>query len=218
MVSPCLAPSFKGEWEHAEITYRLSGQKTGTVWLYSSFWGRRVNDAACPCQGPLRSRETVITLPLQTSLYLSLKWRCPLNLIRTLGGPCQRTVIHQLLEVSAQGFLVCCQVLCSKGPGSPTSPSEKGLSIPRTVSKPVSEQRERWLLPFLLQDGRFAQAAGSPKACDRAWAAWPLSPDMVLAALCTAVSSKGRIEMLFPGWTCDPEACLPLVTELCLLF
>ncbi|XP_059561355.1 ectonucleoside triphosphate diphosphohydrolase 6 isoform X4 [Myotis daubentonii] len=27
LVSPCLAPSFKGEWEHAEITYRLSGQK-----------------------------------------------------------------------------------------------------------------------------------------------------------------------------------------------
>nr|XP_044604131.1 ectonucleoside triphosphate diphosphohydrolase 6 isoform X5 [Equus asinus] len=27
LVSPCLSPSFKGEWEHAEITYRISGQK-----------------------------------------------------------------------------------------------------------------------------------------------------------------------------------------------
>ncbi|XP_054443422.1 ectonucleoside triphosphate diphosphohydrolase 6 isoform X2 [Pteronotus mesoamericanus] len=25
LVSPCLSPSFKGEWEHAEITYRISG-------------------------------------------------------------------------------------------------------------------------------------------------------------------------------------------------
>lgn len=39
LVSPCLAPSFKGEWEHAEITYRLSGQKAGTVWIYLSSWG-----------------------------------------------------------------------------------------------------------------------------------------------------------------------------------
>uniref|UniRef100_A0A8I3WW47 Alpha-1,4 glucan phosphorylase n=1 Tax=Callithrix jacchus TaxID=9483 RepID=A0A8I3WW47_CALJA len=28
LVSPCLSPSFKGEWEHAEVTYRISGQKT----------------------------------------------------------------------------------------------------------------------------------------------------------------------------------------------
>ncbi|XP_062963702.1 ectonucleoside triphosphate diphosphohydrolase 6 isoform X1 [Cynocephalus volans] len=27
LVSPCLSPGFKGEWEHAEITYRISGQK-----------------------------------------------------------------------------------------------------------------------------------------------------------------------------------------------
>ncbi|XP_074262260.1 ectonucleoside triphosphate diphosphohydrolase 6 isoform X4 [Saimiri boliviensis] len=27
LVSPCLSPSFKGEWEHAEVTYRISGQK-----------------------------------------------------------------------------------------------------------------------------------------------------------------------------------------------
>ncbi|XP_063457005.1 ectonucleoside triphosphate diphosphohydrolase 6 isoform X14 [Pan paniscus] len=27
LVSPCLSPSFKGEWEHAEVTYRVSGQK-----------------------------------------------------------------------------------------------------------------------------------------------------------------------------------------------
>ncbi|XP_012583845.1 PREDICTED: ectonucleoside triphosphate diphosphohydrolase 6 isoform X2 [Condylura cristata] len=27
LVSPCLSPSYRGEWEHAEITYRISGQK-----------------------------------------------------------------------------------------------------------------------------------------------------------------------------------------------
>uniref|UniRef100_A0A8C8Z6T2 nucleoside diphosphate phosphatase n=1 Tax=Prolemur simus TaxID=1328070 RepID=A0A8C8Z6T2_PROSS len=27
LVSPCLSPTFKGEWEHAEVTYRISGQK-----------------------------------------------------------------------------------------------------------------------------------------------------------------------------------------------
>ncbi|XP_066091986.1 ectonucleoside triphosphate diphosphohydrolase 6 isoform X1 [Saccopteryx bilineata] len=27
LISPCLSSSFKGEWEHAEVTYRLSGQK-----------------------------------------------------------------------------------------------------------------------------------------------------------------------------------------------
>ncbi|KAM7125282.1 LOW QUALITY PROTEIN: ectonucleoside triphosphate diphosphohydrolase 6 [Molossus nigricans] len=27
-LEPCLSPSFKGEWEHTEITYRLSGHKT----------------------------------------------------------------------------------------------------------------------------------------------------------------------------------------------
>ncbi|KAM8775086.1 ectonucleoside triphosphate diphosphohydrolase 6 isoform 2-T2 [Rhynchonycteris naso] len=27
LISPCLSSSFKGKWEHAEVTYRLSGQK-----------------------------------------------------------------------------------------------------------------------------------------------------------------------------------------------
>ncbi|XP_037349575.1 ectonucleoside triphosphate diphosphohydrolase 6 isoform X3 [Talpa occidentalis] len=27
LVSPCLSPGYRGEWEHAEITYRISGQK-----------------------------------------------------------------------------------------------------------------------------------------------------------------------------------------------
>lgn len=31
LLSPCLAPSFKGEWEHAEITYRIAGQSTGAL-------------------------------------------------------------------------------------------------------------------------------------------------------------------------------------------
>lgn len=29
LVSPCLSPRFRGEWEHAEVTYRISGQKAG---------------------------------------------------------------------------------------------------------------------------------------------------------------------------------------------
>ncbi|XP_006860820.1 PREDICTED: ectonucleoside triphosphate diphosphohydrolase 6-like [Chrysochloris asiatica] len=28
LVSPCLPPGFKGKWEHAEVTYRISGEKT----------------------------------------------------------------------------------------------------------------------------------------------------------------------------------------------
>lgn len=31
LVSPCLSPGFTGEWQHAEITYRISGQKAGMV-------------------------------------------------------------------------------------------------------------------------------------------------------------------------------------------
>ncbi|KAM9248364.1 ectonucleoside triphosphate diphosphohydrolase 6 isoform 1-T4 [Dugong dugon] len=27
LVSPCLPPGFRGEWEHAEVTYRISGEK-----------------------------------------------------------------------------------------------------------------------------------------------------------------------------------------------
>ncbi|XP_036274697.1 ectonucleoside triphosphate diphosphohydrolase 6 isoform X1 [Pipistrellus kuhlii] len=42
LVSPCLAPSFKGEWEHAEVTYRLSGQKAA-VNLYQ-LCARRVSE------------------------------------------------------------------------------------------------------------------------------------------------------------------------------
>ncbi|XP_016074558.1 PREDICTED: ectonucleoside triphosphate diphosphohydrolase 6 isoform X2 [Miniopterus natalensis] len=32
LASPCLSPSFRGEWEHAEITYRLSGQKAANLY------------------------------------------------------------------------------------------------------------------------------------------------------------------------------------------
>ncbi|KAM6144320.1 ectonucleoside triphosphate diphosphohydrolase 6 isoform 2-T3 [Erethizon dorsatum] len=31
LVSPCLSPGFRGEWEHAEMTYRISGQKAGRL-------------------------------------------------------------------------------------------------------------------------------------------------------------------------------------------
>ncbi|XP_016049874.1 ectonucleoside triphosphate diphosphohydrolase 6 isoform X2 [Erinaceus europaeus] len=31
LVSPCLPPSFRGEWEHAEIAYRIAGQDTGSL-------------------------------------------------------------------------------------------------------------------------------------------------------------------------------------------
>uniref|UniRef100_A0A8C2VZP5 Ectonucleoside triphosphate diphosphohydrolase 6 n=1 Tax=Chinchilla lanigera TaxID=34839 RepID=A0A8C2VZP5_CHILA len=31
LVSACLSPGFRGEWEHAEITYRISGQKAGRL-------------------------------------------------------------------------------------------------------------------------------------------------------------------------------------------
>ncbi|XP_076970344.1 ectonucleoside triphosphate diphosphohydrolase 6 isoform X5 [Tamandua tetradactyla] len=32
LVSPCLAPSFRGEWEHAEVTYRVAGQKAAGLY------------------------------------------------------------------------------------------------------------------------------------------------------------------------------------------
>ncbi|XP_020040291.1 ectonucleoside triphosphate diphosphohydrolase 6 isoform X3 [Castor canadensis] len=32
LLSPCLPPEFKGEWEHAEITYRISGQKAASLY------------------------------------------------------------------------------------------------------------------------------------------------------------------------------------------
>lgn len=31
LVSPCLPPDFQGEWEHAEVTYHISGQKAGVT-------------------------------------------------------------------------------------------------------------------------------------------------------------------------------------------
>ncbi|XP_017502616.2 ectonucleoside triphosphate diphosphohydrolase 6 isoform X1 [Manis javanica] len=31
LVSPCLPPGFRGEWEHAEVTYRVSGQTAGNI-------------------------------------------------------------------------------------------------------------------------------------------------------------------------------------------
>ncbi|KAM5246174.1 ectonucleoside triphosphate diphosphohydrolase 6 isoform 2-T2 [Ctenodactylus gundi] len=31
LVSPCLPPGFRGEWEHADVTYRISGQKAGAL-------------------------------------------------------------------------------------------------------------------------------------------------------------------------------------------
>lgn len=32
LVSPCLAPDYTGEWEHADVTYTLKGQKAGMPW------------------------------------------------------------------------------------------------------------------------------------------------------------------------------------------
>lgn len=29
LVSPCLAPDYSGQWEHAEVIYKLKGQKAG---------------------------------------------------------------------------------------------------------------------------------------------------------------------------------------------
>lgn len=31
LISPCLSPGFQCEWEHAEIVYRIKGQKAGIV-------------------------------------------------------------------------------------------------------------------------------------------------------------------------------------------
>lgn len=48
LISPCLPPGFKSEWQHAEIVYKIKGQKAGIVIYHSFYLGQhaisRVND------------------------------------------------------------------------------------------------------------------------------------------------------------------------------
>lgn len=48
LISPCLPPGFESEWQHAEIMYKIKGQKAGIVINRSSYLGQdaisRVND------------------------------------------------------------------------------------------------------------------------------------------------------------------------------
>lgn len=37
LISPCLPPGFKSEWQHAEIVYKIKGQKAGIVLYHSLF-------------------------------------------------------------------------------------------------------------------------------------------------------------------------------------
>ena len=40
LVSPCLSAGFRGEWEHAEVTYRIAGQEAGMAWRRVAWEGR----------------------------------------------------------------------------------------------------------------------------------------------------------------------------------
>lgn len=40
LISPCLPPGFKSEWQHAEIVYKIKGQKAGIVIYCSLFLSR----------------------------------------------------------------------------------------------------------------------------------------------------------------------------------
>ena len=40
LISPCLPPGFKSEWQHAEIVYKIKGQKAGIVIYRSSYLGQ----------------------------------------------------------------------------------------------------------------------------------------------------------------------------------
>lgn len=40
LISPCLPPGFKSEWQHAEIVYKIKGQKAGIVIYRSLFLSR----------------------------------------------------------------------------------------------------------------------------------------------------------------------------------
>jgi len=37
LISPCLPPGFKSEWQHAEIVYKIKGQMAGIVLYHSLF-------------------------------------------------------------------------------------------------------------------------------------------------------------------------------------
>lgn len=39
LVSPCLSAGFKGEWTHAEVTYRIAGQEAGMAWRRAAWEG-----------------------------------------------------------------------------------------------------------------------------------------------------------------------------------
>lgn len=39
LISPCLPPGFKSEWQHAEIVYKIKGQKAGIVIYHSCYLG-----------------------------------------------------------------------------------------------------------------------------------------------------------------------------------
>lgn len=42
LISPCLSPGFKSEWQHAEIVYKIKGQKAGIV-IYHSCFSRMIH-------------------------------------------------------------------------------------------------------------------------------------------------------------------------------
>lgn len=78
LVSPCLSPGFKGEWEHAEITYRILGLKAG-AWVAACPWPARVGTAARTCRSEPQAGAAACCLPPQASgshrLALSA-WHC----------------------------------------------------------------------------------------------------------------------------------------------
>ncbi|XP_072490744.1 ectonucleoside triphosphate diphosphohydrolase 6 isoform X4 [Notamacropus eugenii] len=92
LVSPCFPSTFHGEWEHAEITYKISGHKTG-VHLYE-LCSKRVSEIL---HNKVHKTEEVKNLDFYAfsyyydlaanvgligSGYAVLKWNCDLNIRR----------------------------------------------------------------------------------------------------------------------------------------
>lgn len=129
--------------------------------------------AACPFQRPLRSRETVAKPPSQTSLYLTMKWTCSMNRIRTLGGPCQPTGIHQLLQSLYKASLFVAKCFLPQGQIFQQAFSEEGPEHPKALRQSASLFLNKDPSSSAAIRRRLLQATESLKPCDRVLATWP---------------------------------------------
>ncbi|XP_013365653.1 PREDICTED: ectonucleoside triphosphate diphosphohydrolase 6-like isoform X2 [Chinchilla lanigera] len=70
LVSACLSPGFRGEWEHAEITYRISGQKGVSMSLVPAGC---LKSSETRCTGQKR-QDTWTSMPSPTTMTWRPVW------------------------------------------------------------------------------------------------------------------------------------------------